>query len=113
MIDEVISPEQSTFVQRQQILDGPLMVSEIINWYKRRKQKLMIFKVDFEKAYDSLSWEYLDCIMFFLGFLKKWRSWIHACLVSSRCSLILDGAPTYEFTLERGLRQGDLLSPSC
>lgn len=42
----------------------------------------MIFEVDFEKAYDSLSWEYLDRIMFFLGFPDKWRNWITACMVS-------------------------------
>ena len=87
------------------------MVSEIINRYKRRNRKLMIFKVDFEKAYDSVSWEYLDRIMFFLGFSDKWQSWIRACLVSSRSSVILNGATTDEFTLARGLRQGDPLSP--
>ncbi|GJV55467.1 RNA-directed DNA polymerase, eukaryota [Tanacetum coccineum] len=55
VIDSVISPEQTTFIKARQILDGPLMLNEIINWYKKRKQSLMIFKVDFEKAFDSVS----------------------------------------------------------
>lgn len=71
----------------------------------------MIFEVDFEKAYDSLSWEYLDRIMFFLGFPDKWRNWITACMVSSRSSVVLSESPNDEFTLERGLRQGDSFSP--
>lgn len=71
----------------------------------------MIFEVDFEKAYDSLSWEYLDRIMFFLGFPDKWRNWITACMVSWRSSVVLSESPNDEFTLERGLRQGDSFSP--
>nr|GFB01708.1 RNA-directed DNA polymerase, eukaryota, reverse transcriptase zinc-binding domain protein [Tanacetum cinerariifolium] len=54
VIDSIISPEQSAFISGRQILDGPLILSEIIDWYKKRKKKLMLFKVDFEKAFDSL-----------------------------------------------------------
>lgn len=110
-MDEIVSPEQSTFIKGRQILNDPLMVSEIFNWYKRKKRKLMIFKVDFEKAYDSLSWEYLDRVMYFLGFPNKWRSWIQACLVLARSSVLINGSATQEFNFERGLRQGDPLSP--
>ncbi|GKB64910.1 RNA-directed DNA polymerase, eukaryota, reverse transcriptase zinc-binding domain protein, partial [Tanacetum coccineum] len=53
VIDSIISPEQSAFILGQQILDGPLILSEIIDWYKKCKKKLMLFKVDFEKAFDS------------------------------------------------------------
>nr|GEZ63008.1 RNA-directed DNA polymerase, eukaryota, reverse transcriptase zinc-binding domain protein [Tanacetum cinerariifolium] len=52
VIDSTISPEQSAFISGRQILDGPLIFSEIIDWYKKRKKKLMLFKVDFEKAFD-------------------------------------------------------------
>lgn len=42
------------FVKGRQILDGPLMVNEIISWYKKKKIKVMILKLDFDKAYDSV-----------------------------------------------------------
>lgn len=44
-------------------LDGPLMVNEHVSWFKNKKRKLVIFKVDFEKAYVLISWEYLDKVM--------------------------------------------------
>ncbi|GJY39484.1 putative RNA-directed DNA polymerase, eukaryota, reverse transcriptase zinc-binding domain protein [Tanacetum coccineum] len=53
VIDKVVSNEQSAFILGRQILDGPLMLSEVIEWYKKKHKKLVVFKVDFEKAFDS------------------------------------------------------------
>ncbi|GJS27064.1 RNA-directed DNA polymerase, eukaryota [Tanacetum coccineum] len=45
-----------------------------------------------------------------IGFGLIWRSWIKACLESSRTSVLVNGSPTSEFNVRRGLRQGDPLS---
>ncbi|GKE18890.1 putative RNA-directed DNA polymerase, eukaryota, reverse transcriptase zinc-binding domain protein, partial [Tanacetum coccineum] len=111
MIDKIISHEQSTFIAGFQILDGHLMLSEMIDWYKNRKKKMLIFEVDFEKAFDSVSWRYLDFVLHSHGFGVKWRSWIRECLVLSRTSILVNGSPTFVFSIKRGLRQGDPLSP--
>ena len=87
------------------------MVNEIINWYKNRKQSFMIFKVDFEKAFDSVSWDFLDRVMVFMGFGCRWRGWIRGCLNSAKASVLINGSPSAEFSLHRGLRQGDTLYP--
>ncbi|GJZ18942.1 RNA-directed DNA polymerase, eukaryota, reverse transcriptase zinc-binding domain protein [Tanacetum coccineum] len=71
----------------------------------------LISKVDFEKAFDSVSWKYLDFVLLNLGFGSKWCSWIRACLSSSRASVLVNGSPTSEFSIKHGLRQGDPLSP--
>ncbi|GJX36378.1 putative RNA-directed DNA polymerase, eukaryota, reverse transcriptase zinc-binding domain protein [Tanacetum coccineum] len=110
LTNKVVSKEQSAFILGHQILDGPLIISEIIQWYKKRKKKMLIFKVDFEKAFDSVSWKYLDFILHSLNFGSKWRSWIRACLHSFRASIFINGNPTCEFSIKRGLRQGDPLS---
>nr|GEW90194.1 RNA-directed DNA polymerase, eukaryota, reverse transcriptase zinc-binding domain protein [Tanacetum cinerariifolium] len=111
VINNIVSPTQSAFISGRQILDGPFMVSEIIDWYKKRNKLLMILKVDFEKAFDSVSWNYLNYILLHMGFGDDWRVWIRACLHSSQTSLLVNGSPTPEFSLERGLLQGDPLSP--
>lgn len=46
-----------------------------------------------------------------MGFGNKWRSWIQGCLSSSRASVIVNGSPTKEFEISKGVRQGDPLSP--
>ncbi|GJZ09996.1 RNA-directed DNA polymerase, eukaryota, reverse transcriptase zinc-binding domain protein [Tanacetum coccineum] len=111
VINKIVSHEQSTFIAGRHILDGPLILSEIVELFKEKKKKLIIFKVDFEKAFDSVSWKYLDFVLLYLGFSSKWRSWIRACLSSSRASVLVNGSPTWEFPIKRGLRKGDLLSP--
>ncbi|GJS45242.1 RNA-directed DNA polymerase, eukaryota, reverse transcriptase zinc-binding domain protein [Tanacetum coccineum] len=57
VLNKLVSPTQSAYISGQQILDSPLMVSEIIEWYRKHDKRLMIFKVDFEKAFDSDSYD--------------------------------------------------------
>jgi hypothetical protein len=71
----------------------------------------LLFKVDFEKAYDSVDWGYLDAVMGRMDFPPLWRKWMKECVCTATASVLVNGSPTEEFPLERGLRQGDLLSP--
>nr|GEV93238.1 RNA-directed DNA polymerase, eukaryota, reverse transcriptase zinc-binding domain protein [Tanacetum cinerariifolium] len=63
VIGSCISLEQSAFIKGKNILYGPLIINEVMAWFRKRKKELMVFKVDFEKAFDSLRWDYLDMIM--------------------------------------------------
>ncbi|XP_071738800.1 uncharacterized protein [Rutidosis leptorrhynchoides] len=78
---------------------------------KKRKAKCFIFKADFEKAFDNVRWKYLFDIMGRMGFGIKWRKWIDSCLRSASISVLVNGSPTREFNLQKGIRQGDPLSP--
>ncbi|GKA92962.1 putative RNA-directed DNA polymerase, eukaryota, reverse transcriptase zinc-binding domain protein [Tanacetum coccineum] len=111
VINNIVSPEQTAFIANRQILDGPLILSEVIDWYKKIKKKMLLFKIDFEKAFDSVSWRYLDFMLCNLGFGITWRTWINSCLKSSRTFILVNGCSTTEFNVRRGLRQGDPLSP--
>ena len=54
MIGSVISETQSAYVKNRQILDGILIANEVVYEARKSKKELMLFKVDFEKAYDSV-----------------------------------------------------------
>jgi hypothetical protein len=111
VIGSVISETQTTFVKDRQILDGILIANEVVDEARRAKKELMLFKVDFEKAYDSVDWGYLDAVMGKMDFPPLWRKWIRECVCTATASVLVNGSPTDEFPLERGLRQGDPLSP--
>nr|GEU96334.1 RNA-directed DNA polymerase, eukaryota, reverse transcriptase zinc-binding domain protein [Tanacetum cinerariifolium] len=63
VISDLVNEIQSAFIANRQILDGPFMLNEIIHWCKSKKKQTMICKVDFEKAFDSVHWDFLDDVM--------------------------------------------------
>lgn len=54
MLGKIISDSQTTFVKNKQILDGILIANEVVDEARKNKKELMLFKVDFEKAFDSV-----------------------------------------------------------
>nr|GEZ02441.1 RNA-directed DNA polymerase, eukaryota [Tanacetum cinerariifolium] len=111
MLSGIVNEVQSAFVVDRQILDGPFILNEVIQCCKSKKKQALIFKVDFEKAYDSVRWDFLDDVLRKFGFGDKWHKWIRCCLRSSRGSILVNGSPTEEFQFGKGLKQGDPLSP--
>lgn len=58
-------------------------------------------KVDLEKAYNSVSWEFLDYMFIRIRFNDVWRIWIKACVFSSSMSVIITRRPTSNFSSQR------------
>nr|GEZ17870.1 RNA-directed DNA polymerase, eukaryota, reverse transcriptase zinc-binding domain protein [Tanacetum cinerariifolium] len=88
VIGDIVSQEQLAFIKGRKIMDGPLILNEVISWYKARKEQLLMFKVDFQKAFDSVRWDHLDDILGKYGFGIKWRGWIRGCLQSSKALVL-------------------------
>jgi hypothetical protein len=92
-------------------VDNVVVVNEIIDYAKKSKKECMVLKVDFEKAYDSVDWGFLDYMLERFGFGDKWRAWMKACVCSGNMSVLVNGSPTEEICIKRGLKQGDPLAP--
>ncbi|GJT17383.1 putative RNA-directed DNA polymerase, eukaryota, reverse transcriptase zinc-binding domain protein [Tanacetum coccineum] len=106
VLDNIVSEVQSAFIADRQILDGPFILNEVLQWCKTKAKQAMIFKVDFEKAFDSVRWDFLDDVLRKFGFGDTWCKWIQCCLKSSRGSILVNGSPTEEFQFGKGLKQG-------
>nr|GEW42941.1 hypothetical protein [Tanacetum cinerariifolium] len=68
----LVNEIQSAFVADKQIIDGSFILNELVQWCKKKKKQSLVFKVDFEMAYDSVRWDHLDDIMRKFGFGEKW-----------------------------------------
>ncbi|RVX00219.1 putative ribonuclease H protein [Vitis vinifera] len=111
VLGRVVSLDQNAFVKGRQILDASLIANEVIDTWQKRKEKGLICKLDIEKAYDSISWDFLMKILRKLGFGARWMEWIWWCISTAKFSVLVNGVPTGFFSSTKGLRQGDPLSP--
>jgi len=76
---------------------GQLVANEVLDEMKRRKKICVFFKVDFEKAYNSVRRESIYYMLEKVGFYDKWIRWIKGCLESTTVSVLVNGSLTKEF----------------
>lgn len=111
VIGKIISENQSAFLQGRNILDGVVVLNEIIEEARKKKKSVLIFKTDFSKAFDSVSWSYLIDLMTKMNFPSIWLDWMYTCLSTATANVLVNGSPSGEFKLQRGVRQRGPLSP--
>src|SRR4051812_11902411 len=59
VLGTIISPCQSAYVSGRQLLDGVLVANEVVDYARKEDMNYLLFKVDFEKAYDKMNWNFL------------------------------------------------------
>ena len=69
-------------------------------------------KIDISKAFDTLDWKFLLTVLKCFGFNEKFCKWIEVILNSTTLSININGSQHGYFHCNRGVRQGDPLSPS-
>ena len=100
VMQDIININQPAFIADHNIINGFMIANELVSDLKKQKATGLIFKIDFHKAFNSVSWDYLDDIMGNIGFGRKWRSMIYECLSSSKLSVLINGSPSKELFVQ-------------
>lgn len=92
VLPHIIDEAQCAFVENRDIIQNILLCQELTKGFKRKggKPKCLI-KIDLRKAYDSISWSFIEEMMAALQFPWKFIRWVMACVTTPSYSLMING----------------------
>lgn len=110
-LPELIFSDQTTFVPNKSILDNVLVSHEVIEWAKISNQDLVLLKLGFKKAYDTVNHKFLFEVLEKIGFPPKFLTFVRLLFTNTSASVLCNGLDSKDFDIQRGVRQGCPLAP--
>jgi len=107
---KIIRPTQTAFLPGRNIMEGAVILHETLHELHTKKQDGVIFKIDFEKAYDKVKWSFLQQTLRMKGFSQKWCEWVQKFTQGGNVNIKVNDQLGFYFQTRKGLRQGDPMS---
>lgn len=113
-LPDLISINQSAFIQDRLLTNNALIAYELNHYIRRKtqgKSGVAGLKLDISKAYDRVEWPFLESMLYKFGFNTVWVERVMKCVQTVSYSFIHDGTEFGDVRSQRGIRQGDPISP--
>ena len=110
-LEYMISKNQSGFIKGRRIEEGTRLVYDIMDYAEKSNNPGLLMLIDFQKAFDSVSWEFLYEVLDIFGFDESFKRWIKVFNNDITAYVVQCGFLSKPIYIERGCRQGDPISP--
>ena len=112
VIGKIVPPEQTGFIPQRSISENIRFLQDSIYYAKRHHPSAIVLSLDFEKAYDRVQWRAMNAILQKLNFGPKWRRIITTMYKERTARIAVNDNLSPPFPIQRGVLQGDPLSPA-
>jgi hypothetical protein len=102
-LDDIVSPLQNSFIPGRSTKDNVVVLQEVLHYMRKTKKKKgdMVFKLDLEKAYDRVNWNFLKETLEMFHFPLRIIALIMFGISASSNSILWNGSKIEAFTHER------------
>ena len=111
VLDNIINKDQTGFIKGRSIVENIRLIYDMMKLTDEKNIPGLLQLIDFEKAFDSLSWNFLHKALEHLNFGDSIRKWVKVCYKNISSAVSVSGHLSAFFNIESGCRQGDPLSP--
>uniref|UniRef100_A0A803NL58 Reverse transcriptase domain-containing protein n=1 Tax=Cannabis sativa TaxID=3483 RepID=A0A803NL58_CANSA len=112
VLPKVINHYHGAFIKGRSIAHNVMILQDLLKNYSRKIIcPRCAIKIDLSRAYDTINWDCLEALLNAYNMPQKFVRWVMICIRSTSYSIIMNGRVQGSFKGEKGLRQGDLLSP--
>ena len=102
-LHQIVSPSQSAFIKGRSIQDNFQYVQGAVNHFHNSNTPMLFLKLDIQKAFDSVRWEYMLELLQHLGFGQRWRDLLSILWGTTSSRILLNGVPGRPIHHRRGL----------
>lgn len=110
-LDLLISNTQTGFIQGRYIGENTRFIYDLMSYTEINNLPGLLMLIDFEKAFDSVSWSFLYKVLHFFGFGNNIIKWVKILNTNFKASILQSGFLSQQFEIQRGCRQGDPVAP--
>ena len=111
VLPSIINVDQSGFMTNRFTGDNLRLIYDTLHFGLEQNKAGLLLLIDFEKAFDSVAWSFIRKSLLYFNFKDGIIQWIETFYKNIKSTVIVNNSPTPWFSIERGCRQGDPISP--